>query len=99
MSVDGTSVFEMREMAQDSDEIKRPVKQLIRPEAFEHFPHRDYDELKRVLDEFDDTQEIVAELDTNHETVRIWADIYGLEYQKQTAALLERISPEQVGGD
>jgi hypothetical protein len=101
VSVDGTSIFEMREML-DGDAFKLNPNRLLRPDALEEFPHRDYDKLQAAVSSAENRLEVIEQLDCSYQELERWADAYGVElperYPDVVASSLEAADADAVQG-
>jgi hypothetical protein len=97
-----TSVFEMRAMADMSGFIVT-ADDLIRAEAFDEYPWRDYDRLADAVEAADSMEAVAACLDTNWHTVEEWCDVYGLDAPKHEQSTLpgklREMDASEVSGD
>jgi hypothetical protein len=92
----------MREMA-DMSEFWGTASELIQADAFDEYPHRNYDRLVDVVESVDSSTEAQAELGVSHGAIEKWCAAYGIESpavkQQTLAQKLEQADPADISGE
>lgn len=99
---DQRSIYQMRQQLDDS-QFYSTAEELITSETVARFLHRDLDQLEAAAESCNSVVEMERELQTCHNSIKRWAQAYGVDIPLQDtqtmAHKLETLDGDAIGGD